>query len=355
MKSKIKHSLLLFFTVISAALFLMLKNETSLSVFKGIELCGQVLIPSLFPLMLLASVSINTRMFMTESRLVKLFMNHVFRLPSAAFSAVLFGFTGGYPVGPKVVASLYEGEEINFNEARLLLSFCVNPGPAFCISAVGGSLLGSRQAGYIIFASVTAASLLTGIAYSRFLKLPGLIENGSVFKKYTDTDFSEQLINSVNSSASSILSVCAWVITFSAFSAIIKPFIRSETVLLLFEGVFEITSGVVSAFKAGGLPLAAAAVSFGGICVLFQNISQIKKCGMKIANYLHFRIAESVLSFFTAKILSAVLNINVSVYSAVSPSIHFAPASASLLIMCAILLFDTAAADRDLHSAGRHF
>ena len=49
--------------------------------------------------------------------------------------------------------------------------------------------------------------------------------------------------------------------------------------------------------------MVAACVSFGGLCVMCQNIPQIKKCGMKISEYLLFRIINSILSFYVCRLL----------------------------------------------------
>ena len=65
----------------------------------------------------------------------------------------------------------------------------------------------------------------------------------------------------------------------------------------------EVTAGVSAAGKIGGLPLTAACISSGGLCVMCQLLPSIKKCGVRITEYLTFRIVNSVISFVLMKII----------------------------------------------------
>ena len=145
-------------------------------------------------------------------------------------------------------------------------------------------------------------------------------------------------------SSKSILSVCSWVLIFSAFSGIIASFISDEKLLYIYSAFSEVTTGIESAEKTGGIPLVSAAVAFGGICVMCQLLPAIKKCGIKVSEYLGFRTVNAVLSFVITKIILLFVDVPIEVCTdAVSYLWSYtAPASAMLLIMSAVLVFDIA-------------
>lgn len=337
MKRKIQKSVLVFVTVTAGFLLISERESVIKAVSDGLTLCGDVLIPSLFPFMVLSSFAVNSGIFESESKILSFVMNKIFRLPAVCVSAIVFGFIGGYPVGAKIISRLYEDGMIDQRDARHLFSFCINSGPAFSVSVAGMMLAGDKRAGYIILLSVCLSSIITGLVYGRF-------KNGGnvYFAKTSETEkrLSASVLDAVNSSLESILSVCAWLLVFSAASVVVKGFISAESAGLLYDALSEVTSGLLSAAKLGSVEFVAACISFGGICVACQLIPYIKKCGMKIYEYLLFRIINSIFAFFLCRVLINIFDITVTVYSDIQPSIHFAPASAMLIIMCAVMISD---------------
>lgn len=337
MKRKIMKSVIMFLTVVFSFLLICEKENTSAAVSRALSMCGDVLIPSLFPFMTVSAFALDYGLYDTDSRLVDFLMTKVFRLPAVCFPALVFGFSGGYPVGARVVSTLYERGQIDDSQAKHLFSFCVNAGPAFAVSVAGSMLAGSHTAGFIILLSVSLSSLLVGFVYGRFRKR--VTDEKLEFPvKYNGV--AQSLVAAVNSAGNGILSVSGWVLAFSAFSSVFRQFISNEKLCLIYDSVAEVTSGLSSAAKTGGMPMVAACVSFGGLCVMCQNIPQIKKCGMKISEYLLFRIINSILSFYVCRLLLQISDVTVTVFSSMEPAMHFAPASAALLIMCAVLMCD---------------
>ena len=343
MKRKLdyKNLFMLIIIVVIGILLLTMRTQISAEISSGLAVCGNVLIPSLFPFMMLSSFAVKSGVFSSINRVSAPFMKKIFSLPAECFSCLFFGFTGGYPVGASIAADLYEKKKITRNDASHLLSFCVNAGPAFVVTAVGEMILGSETAGVIILICVCLSSVVTGFIFG-------------LFKRKTETEYintseksnlSQALTQAVSSSSGSIVSVCAWVLAFSAISAIVGSFIKNETARLVYSAFSEITTGVASAAKLGGIPLVSAAVSFGGICVMCQLFPIIKKCGVKVCEYLAYRIVNAVLSFFTAKVILMFVPVTVDVFAEIEAQAwsHTAVSSAILLVMCAVLIFDMSA------------
>lgn len=338
MKRLQKIFLLLGITAAGVAL-LLCRSAVTAAVSNALTLCGRVLIPSLFPFMALSAFALRADAFHAAERLLSPLMQKCFRLPGRCFSAVFFGFIGGYPVGANMIAELYEAGEITQNEAKRLFSFCVNAGPAFVVSAAGGMMLGSEKAGTVMLLAIFCSSSAVGLLSSLFAEKK---TQARFSVRRTPQDVGSALTQSVASAMSGILSVCAWVILFSVITGIARPFIKNETASLLFDTFSEVTAGVPAAYTLGGVPLTAAAISFGGVCILCQLFPLMKKCGVKVSEYLGCRMVNSVLTYFVTKLLLRFVEIPVSVSSSVSAALwsNSAPAAAALLLMGSALILE---------------
>ena len=318
---------------------LLCREEVTQTVGNGLSVCGEILIPSLFPFMVLSSFALASGVFTKMGRRFSFVMNKLFRLPGVCFSAVFFGFIGGYPVGARIIAELYESGYITQEQSRRLFAFCVNAGPAFIVTAAGGMMIGSQKAGYVMLASTVFSSVIVGIIYSRFSQNE-IHEPGSSLTGFPG--FSDALTSSVVSSTSGMLSVCAWVLVFSALSGLIRPLIHNETIDLIFDALSEVTSGVPAAVQTGGIPFAAAAISFGGICVMCQLIPSMRKCGIKLYEHIIFRIINGALSYLITWTILQFVDVPVSAgaFHAVTLWSYSAPSAAALLMMCAVLILE---------------
>lgn len=346
-KIKLRDCVLIFVSAAIGVLLISMRESVSTKISESLTICADVLIPSLFPFMVLSSFACETGIFGKSNKLTLFVMNRLFRLPVCAVTAILFGFVGGYPVGARVIGNLYETGQINHNDVKHLFSFCVNAGPAFIVSAAGGVIIGSKTAGYIILASLLISSLLTGVIYAR-IKKGSSAESTSINE--ANTDYSGCLVNSVASAASGMLSICAWVTVFFAISGIAESIISNRTFLLIYKSLAEVTSGLPSSLVLGGVPFASAVISFGGFSVMCQILPVMKKCGIKVSEYLFFRIINSISVYFITYIIMKCADVSVPTVSQFQPQIHFAPASAALLIMCAVLIFDLAGNDTEKFS-----
>ncbi len=347
-KEKIKN-ISVGIAAVAVGLLLLVRRENAVAgASQGLSVCTDVLIPSLFPFMVLSSFCVGAGMSLGNVRFVDIFCRKILKMPCECLTAVFFGFVGGYPVGASVISSLYEKGSADGKTARRLLSCCVNAGPAFVITAVGTVMLGNSRAGIILFASVCLASVVTGTVF--FFVYRGNVTENNMRKQ--SMPLSEALINAVADSCRNIVVMCGWVVLFSSLSAVITEFIP-EKIASVFMIFAEVTSGVGKASETGGLPLVAACISFGGICVMCQLLPSIKKCGIKVYEYLLFRIVNSVFSFFITKIFLCFADIPVSVGSfSVGVRSNSALSVSALLVMCAVFIFDIASHKTDKMTFG---
>lgn len=336
-KNRLKSFLIKLFVAVMGVMLITMRENAVLKISEALTMCADTLIPTLFPFMVLSTFALSCGVFEKQTKIASFIMNKVFRLPVTAMSAVIFGFIGGYPVGARVICKLYENDSISGEDARHLFAFCINAGPAFIVSVAGGLVLGSEKAGYIMFISVLLSSLLTGVIYPRIGKKNGLNLSKTVS---LEKDISSSLVNAVTDAAGGIVSVCSWVIAFAGFSAVATYFIDNENLYKIYLSLAEISSGLKAASSIGGIPFLSGCIAFGGVAVTCQILPAIKKCGIKVCEYLFFRIINGISSCFITYLIMKFTDVSIYVVSQFDAKLHSAPASAALLIMCAVLIAD---------------
>ncbi len=155
------RDLMLGLALLCAVLALMRWPQESMAAARdGLALCGNVIIPSLFPFFVLSSLVVELGMSRYLGRLLEGVMAPLFRVRGACASALALGFVGGYPVGARTAIALYENGQCSKTEAERLLAFCNNSGPAFILGVVGTGIFASSRAGLLLYLAHMAASLL---------------------------------------------------------------------------------------------------------------------------------------------------------------------------------------------------
>ena len=130
---------------------------------RGLSICTSVIIPTLYPFMLLAAWLTDSPLCRQPGRLSTAVTGWLFGLPGCCGPAILLSMVGGYPAGALAVARLREQGLLTDKQVAQMTSFCVSGGPGFIISTVGAGLMGSTRAGVLLYISHISISLLIGI------------------------------------------------------------------------------------------------------------------------------------------------------------------------------------------------
>ena len=166
-----RHALQSAFTALGllAATVLLLSYPAAMStgISRGLSVCSSVIIPTLYPFMLLAGVLTDSPLCRRPGRLTARVTGWLFGLPACCGPAILLSLVGGYPAGALAVGRLHKSKQITREQMHRLSAFCVSGGPGFIIGTVGGGLLGSVRAGVLLFAAHTVVSLAMGIWQGR--------------------------------------------------------------------------------------------------------------------------------------------------------------------------------------------
>lgn len=300
----------------------------------GVELCFNVIIPSLFPFFVVSALVVKLGLAQRLGVLLAPVMRPVFNVNGACASALILGFVGGYPVGAKTVIALYKSGGCSRTEAERMLAFCNNSGPAFILGVVGAGIFSSAKVGFILYLAHAAASLAVGFLF-RFWKKSdaGSRRPPSPPEK---TGFAEAFVEAAGSGFSSCLGICGFVIFFTVLlrllflSGIMGAVSTRLGELLhfcgfdklwaerLLTGVIELTSGVWSLREAAdqltaSMSMAAFMLGWAGISVYCQVLSFIGDSGLSAGTYLIGKLLHGVFSAIITVFISRLVTFDAPV------------------------------------------
>lgn len=291
----------------------------------GVELCLNVILPSLFPFFVLSSLCVNLGLIQGIGKLLEKVMYPLFHVNGTCAGAFLLGIVGGYPVGARTAIELYQKKQCSKAEAERLLSFCNNSGPAFILGVVGAGIFSSSKAGLWLYGAHVAASVLVGILF-RFYGPYSRSHSQSCPEAILTISFAEAFTDSVKNAFSSTLNICGFVIFFTVLirllflTGVITSLATGIAWLFrdfgmekgwaesLLSGVIEMTSGVWSLRDVAGslgnrLCMAAFILGWAGLSVHCQVLSFIGNSGLSTKTYFFGKLLHGI---FSAAIIYAV-------------------------------------------------
>ena len=325
--------------IVLGAILTIFPRKATNGAYIGIVNCLEIIIPSLFPFMVIT-------IFLTESG----YYEKIFYLPSLLLSKItgvskqfcglfFIGMIGGYQSAAKSISLLRRNNTISPENASTLLCFCTNAGPAFLISAVGAGMFLSSSLGAILFVSSLLSSFTLMLFYAPKIK------NAYAPNTPKNKGLSVCFVNSVKESCKTTSVMCAFIVLFSVVIYLIPDFTNELYPLKCFIfGLLEVTAGVAAASTEISL-ISVIAVSamcaFGGLCILFQIIAICSESKIKILPFVVSRILHALLSSLYTFLLLLTIPIDVKQTfinnsSAAIPSIISAPLPAIMLLICCV-------------------
>lgn len=310
-----KKAPLTFIIIVLMSLLLLFPNLCLQSAQNGLLLWFNKVLPSLLPFMIFINILIPLDGLKKLIGLSSPLSRKLWHLPGQSFFAFIIGFIAGYPMGAKVVKTLYLDHKLTKEEAELTLCFSNNCGPLFIIGTVGTAMLSSTSIGYFLFLihflSAVIMSVLTtrnGTRYSMATK--------GVPHSDPQLPLSSLLNQGVMNAMDTIVCVGGYIIFFSVIIALLTktPFalalihliFPSSTASSLFtgtlSGVLELSNGthilsLMTPFSIYVLALIAATIGFGGLCVYFQTLYVLEDCLLSTKAYLLSKSIQGLISF----------------------------------------------------------
>ena len=333
------RDLILGIALLGGAAALVLWPELTMEAMRdGIRLCGNVILPSLFPFFVLSSLVVELGMSRYLGKLLEPIMVPLFRVSGSCAAALALGFIGGYPVGARTAIQLYENGQCSRTEAERLLAFCNNSGPAFILGVVGAGVFGSGRLGLLLCLTHLLASLAVGVLF-RFYRPGDRPRAKGRAPHFQTASFPAAFTRSVTGALQSTLHICAFILFFTvllrvlARAGILDLLSRLLCALLsplgltrswaerLLTGLLEVSSGVTSltgGSLSGRLSMAAFMLGWAGISVHCQVLAFLGDSGLSMRTYVAGKLLHGGLSaLLTAALVRLLpLELPVSLYLA---------------------------------------
>ena len=345
---KIKNYIAGLLAMIYAFFLIVFVKDVTYAVMASVKVCLEVMIPSLYAFIVISGFIVSSGLYMVLSKPFGLISRYVFRIPQEYFSVFLIGSIGGYPVGVRLLSDMVKENRMDKDTASHMLAYCYLAGPAF-ICGIAGDV----RIGMLIFGAIISANIITAF----FTGLGRPVPPKSSEKVKLDISF-DCLLRSISSGAAGMFSICGIIVFFSSIICILDKLNIIRHAAGLVEKILGLTyadsiSSVktfieisnIASLSPGNydlIPLAAALLSFGGLCVLMQ-IQGFASGVLSTKRFYFCRIISMFISYFLCKILivtSGVSSVYVTAPAGVVTRQNSPIPVVFLLIMTILLLSD---------------
>lgn len=304
---------------------------------KGIGFCLEVLIPSLFFFMVIASYIVQSGICEILCRPLRGLSEKLFRLPYEAMAVIILSLIGGYPVGASCAITMAKEGRLSASQAAKVAYIAVAAGPGFLINFVGSALMGNPYAGYVLLGAQIIAVLLTGVIVGRTVKSEPL-----GYSSARHTGSGNLLVSAVQNASRSAFGMCAMVVIFCALSEVADAVIPVKEICDIASAMLEITNGCNRTCGTVPLYVTAFFVGFGGLSVHFQIFSIVGTLPVKKGLFFLYRIIEGIIAALATYIYLMVMPVTTTVFNSVeaTPTIgRYATLAGSAALVISSLLF----------------
>ncbi|MBR2906731.1 MAG: hypothetical protein IKC26_01640 [Clostridia bacterium] len=275
----------------------------------GLLLAARSVVPALFPFLVLASLLTESGLGERIGRKLSRVTGTLFGISGVGASAFLLGAFCGFPVGARIVSSLYGEGTLSKTEAERLLFLSNGPSFAFLFAAVGGGFFRDRGFGLTLYLASVASTILIGIAL-RFVF--GVCERSEApLSVRTHIHPSSLFVSSVVRAGETAVTVSAFVVFFSVLSSALDALLSAlgapPALSIFLSGLLELSRGTKNAAETVnglcGRALCGFFAGWGGLCAHLQVIATAERQLPDRArrNSLSFR------SYFLCKFLTGLL------------------------------------------------
>ena len=291
----------------------------------GILIFGKNLLPAMLPFIFFTKLLTSTGYVANFSKVFSPITKKLYNSPAVSSYVFLMSVLCGYPMGAKITADLYSEGLISREDAHRICSFTSNSGPMFIIGTVGGGMLLSTTAGYVILLSHILSALINGLIYRKYSpkKLNYEMEKITVL---TPNNPDKKLSSCMENSIMSVLLIGGYVAIFFVITEMLNSLqiFAPITSLLskigidknlsqgVINGIFEITNGCKTISTASvGLKLktilCSFVVSFGGLAVAFQGLSFLNKFKISKSFFFLQKFTQALISILLTIVLCSII------------------------------------------------
>ena len=300
---------------------------------EGIALWAKVVLPALFPFLVLTAWIARSGMADGLGRKLSPLLRRC-GLPAASAGAFLLSIVSGYPVGSRVVADLQRRGEIGRADAERLSILCSTSGPMFILGSVGSAMFGGGKAGAVLLTAHLFGVLAIALPVLLFRKRSAAAEPSPspaaqrsaarAIRAPQARAPSDTLGETVREAVLSVLCVGGFIalanVALCAAEDLLllapphalaelclRPFGAQACAEGIVYGLIEATRGcaALAAADAAGLPFAAFAITFGGASILAQQLAFLRPVGVRAGRFIAVKAAQGCAAALFCALLLA--------------------------------------------------
>lgn len=322
--SRIRNSKIIIIILLSLIMFQIVKNpKVSISsASEGLNLWFNLLIPSLFPFILISDLLVSFGFIDIFAKFLEPIMRPVFNVSGIGIFPFSMSIMSGYPVGAKLTSKLRSINLISKIEGDRLISFSSTSGPLFIMGTVLIGMVGAPKLAGLMMIPHYLGAITIGLIF-RFYKRENYrslsnsyIGKGAKFKNYKNSSIGFIISKSIKDSMDSILIIGGFVIIYSVVINIllssstfnfillkIASFINIDVTLLkgLIAGIIEITNGcsIISKLDIdliNKIIMLNCVIAWGGFSIHSQALAFISTTDISTTIYLVSKAIHSCLT-----------------------------------------------------------
>ncbi len=292
-------------------------------IINGLNLCYTSIIPALFPFFVFSKLIMHSKYSFVPGLIFYPYSRYLLKIRHKnTGTAILLGLFGGFGCGAVCVKSLYAKKNISLSEAHVLLCMIINAGPAFVVACVGTILLKSTITGWLIYISLCASSLITGIIFAVLANFKNKTECKKkkghkktppplTVKDGDDIDDdSNKFVHCVKDAVFSTLTLCGFVVVFSFFMSCISVLNLPAWAQILVAILTEVTvanSLIAQSINAKTVYLCCCAISVMGASILLQ-VRSLLPSEISVLPVLMSRFIHAPVSLLCLHVLLILFN-----------------------------------------------
>lgn len=279
---------------VGCMMILIFDARTAISgIHAGIDICLRTLIPSLFPFFVLSGIM--TSALMGQSLFWLRPIGRLCRMPEGSEPLLAMGILSGYPVGAGNLWNAYQRGQLSLPEARRMVTFCNNAGPAFIFGVLGPFFPSQKWT-----LELWVIQVISSIAI-------GIISEETDTKKER-APLKGRTFDIMNNAIRSMSSVCGWVIFFRMVFEFLNRWLLNQIpplAQIVLTGLIELSNGALRLNLIDDISIrfliASIILSLGGLCILMQTLTVFPK--LDIRHYLTGRMLHAAISFLLSMIV----------------------------------------------------
>ncbi|MBE6603471.1 MAG: hypothetical protein E7636_03940 [Ruminococcaceae bacterium] len=305
-----------FVATLGIFLFLLALKNTEIAangIKKGIHLATNMLIPSLFPFLVISDLALAAGVGDLATRLFARPSHALFGLTAKGTAVLMLGWLCGVPVGTVSAITMLKNGQISKQEFERLLLFSNTPSTGFLIGAVGASLFASKEAGIVLFFITLFVSFITGVLLKCLSgNLTPIVSSHTEGLKSGIS--ATQFTSAVQRGFFTLLQVCGFVLFFSAITECVKSLAKALSLpplaATVCAGLLELTAGVSEAVLClqpyPAFVLCAFFAGFSGLSICLQLFSIAQEAEPRLLPYLFSKMMQGALCALLAALYLAV-------------------------------------------------